>query len=132
MPELTQLVAALEKHRCINLTTYRKNSQPVVTTVWFVSIRDRLYIWTENNSGKIKRIRNNSRVELAPATHSGRILGPCFTAQARLLPPEEWGPPEAAFNRRYGSRKRFFEFIWKVKKAEPLYVEIVPIWTAAS
>jgi len=34
-----------------------------------------------NNSGKIKRMRNNSRVELAPATHSGRILGPSFTAK---------------------------------------------------
>ena len=126
MPELTQLEAALEKHRCINLTTYRKNGQAVVTTVWFVSINDRLYIWTKKNSGKIKRIRINSRVELAPATHSGRVLGPCFTAQARLLPSEEWGPPEAAFNRRYGWRKRFFEFFWNVQKAEHLYVEIQP------
>ena len=57
--------AALEKHDFLNLETFRKNGEGVRTPVWFAAdpatdIRSRgakLYIYTIENTGKVKRVR---------------------------------------------------------------------------
>jgi PPOX class probable F420-dependent enzyme len=53
----------LHKQQFINLTTYRKSGQPVVTTVWFAQVGDTLYGMSEPQAGKCKRIRNNPAQE---------------------------------------------------------------------
>ena len=77
----------------ISLTTFRKTGVPVSTPVWFGEKDDKLYVMSRNDSGKYKRIRNNSKVRIAPSTIRGRVTGPEFDAVARLFPPENW--PEA-------------------------------------
>ena len=79
----------LERHKNINLTTFRKSGDAVPTPVWFVVLEDKLYVRTEAGSGKVKRIRNNERVELAPSTVRGKIVGPTTVAEARVLGPGE-------------------------------------------
>src|SRR3954462_4152997 len=76
----------LEGYQFLNLTTFRKNGIPVVTTVWFAQANDAVYLWTAKTSGKVKRIRNNPTVQIAPSTHLGRPCGPSIEATARLLP----------------------------------------------
>ena len=61
----------LEGHKNINLTTFRKSGNEVPTPVWFVVLEGKLYVRTEASSGKVKRIRNNGRVEPAPSTVRG-------------------------------------------------------------
>ena len=74
----------------ISLITFRKNGTAVPTPVWFGEKNEKLYIVTRSDSGKSKRIRNNSQVRIAPCTLRGRITGPEFGATARVLPPEAW------------------------------------------
>lgn len=50
----------------INLTTFRRNGQAVATPVWFVALNGRLYISTNVNSGKAKRIRANGKASWHP------------------------------------------------------------------
>ena len=75
----------LEGHKNVNLTTFRKSGEPVATPVWYVVLHGKLYVRTGADSGKVKRIRNSGRVQLAPATVRGKRVGPETEAEARVL-----------------------------------------------
>jgi PPOX class probable F420-dependent enzyme len=68
----------------LSLETFRKNGSGVKTPVWFAQEDDSLYIWTVGDSGKIKRIRNNPRVNIAPCRRFGKVTGEWMTAQASV------------------------------------------------
>lgn len=93
---------SLEGNKYMSLTTFRKSGEAVSTTVWFVLYDGRLYITTDPTSGKMKRIRNDSRVLLAPSTRMGRPLGESVEGIAHPLQPGT-APEDAtrAFNNKY-------------------------------
>lgn len=94
----------LQGHQFINLTTYRKNGQPVVTTVWFAHDGDRLVGTTLQHAGKIKRLRHTPSVNVAPSTFDGKTLGEAVAGLGRLLPPEEAEAAQTALRAKYGER----------------------------
>ena len=59
----------------VSLTTFRRDGTPVATPVWASRDGDRLYVWTEAGSGKVKRLRVGGRVLLAPCDSRGRLQG---------------------------------------------------------
>jgi uncharacterized protein len=71
------------------LTTYRRDGRTVGTPVHVAVDGDRAFFRTWNTTGKLKRIRNNAQVELAPSTMSGRPIGPAVSARARVLDGQE-------------------------------------------
>jgi PPOX class probable F420-dependent enzyme len=79
----------LQNQKYISLTTFRKTGVPVRTPVWFAEQEGKLYVFTNPKSGKVKRIRNNPQVRIAPSSIRGKVTGPEFAATARVLPPEE-------------------------------------------
>jgi uncharacterized protein len=85
----------------ISLTTIRKSGVKVPTPVWFGEDGDKLYVMTRSDMGKIKRIRNNPQVEVAPCTIRGKETGTKFLAHARILEPEEHVHARATINRKY-------------------------------
>jgi PPOX class probable F420-dependent enzyme len=85
----------------ISLTTVRKNGAKIATPVWFGEDGDRLYVMTRSTMGKVKRIRNNPLVEVAPCTIRGKVTGAKFFAHARILPPDEHTHARQAINRKY-------------------------------
>ncbi len=64
----------------LNLETFKKNGTGVKTPVWFAadpsasldSNGAKLYVYTIGVSGKVKRIRNNPHVKIAPCDMRGR------------------------------------------------------------
>ena len=116
----------LQGYRFLNLTTYRKNGAAVVTTVWFAQANDNVYVWTAKNSGKVKRIRNNPTVQIAPSTHLGRPRGPAITASARILRVLEQQAAQQVMDRKYGWQKQLFALIWRLQGREQVYIEITP------
>jgi PPOX class probable F420-dependent enzyme len=108
----------IQGQKYISLATFRKTGIAVCTPVWFGESNGKLYVKTRNDSGKYKRIRNNSSVKVAPCTMSGKITGPEFAAKARILPVEQWKQASEAVNRKYWLTRLS---IWS-KKNE--YVEI--------
>jgi len=103
----------------ISLSTFRKSGVAVRTPVWFGELDDKLYVKTRSDSGKYKRIRNNSQVRIAPCTVRGKITGPEFAAAARILPPEDWPRACASIEKKYWLAG--ISFLWSKKN---VYVEI--------
>jgi PPOX class probable F420-dependent enzyme len=120
------VIAGLEGYRYLNLTTFRKNSVPVVTTVLFAVANGKIYVWTTKDSGKVKRIRNNPTVQIAPSTRLGQPLGPKAAATARILSSAEQREAQTVTDRKFGWLKRFFALIWRVQGREQVYLEIAP------
>lgn len=69
---MTDPFLALGDQRFILLSTFRKTGVAVDTTVWVVRDGDALLVTPPRDSGKLKRLRNNSRVVILPCGRMGR------------------------------------------------------------
>jgi PPOX class probable F420-dependent enzyme len=93
----------------LNIETFRKSGVSVKTPVWFVKEGDVLYVRTDAASGKVKRIRNNSQVNIAPCKMDGSLLGDWVPAQARELKDDDIGRKvDHLLDRKYGLMKKMF------------------------
>lgn len=85
-------LAAAAAARYLALTTFRRDGSAVTTPVWPVRIDGRLVVGTTTNTGKVKRLRRDDRVRLAPCSANGsRILGEWVEGRAHLVHDEELG-----------------------------------------
>ena len=64
---------ALGDERFVSLTTFRKSGEGVSTPVWIAREGDALIVTTPSKTGKVKRLRNDSRVELRPSSRMGKV-----------------------------------------------------------
>jgi hypothetical protein len=116
--------ASLPGRAFMLLTTFRKTGRPVPTTVWFAEDGGRLYVTTARTSGKVKRLRNTVRVQVAPCTPWGAARGPAVEAVARELPETEHALALAALRRKYGWQYTLFE--WLSRRGEHTFLEVSP------
>lgn len=111
---------AFEKHQYLNLETFRKNGQGVKTPVWFAQEGDALYIWTQANSGKAKRVRRKTpvSVNIAPCRGDGHLLGEWVPAHATHNDlPEAIEHVRKLMVAKYGIMFHAFALIGKLRKA---------------
>lgn len=101
------------------MATFRKNGTAVYTPVWFAQQDQKLYVMTRSDSGKFKRIRNNPHIKVAPATIRGKITGPEFAAEARILPQQDWASARNFIRSKYWLAR--VPFLWSKNNA---YLEI--------
>src|SRR5919202_6601246 len=71
--------------KAVLLTTYKRDGTGVGTPVHIAVDGDRAFIRTWDTTWKLKRIRNNPEVEVAPSTMRGEPTGPAIHARARVL-----------------------------------------------
>ena len=83
------------------LTTYKRDGTPVPTPVSIAFDGDRAFFRSYDQAWKTKRLRNNSRVEIAPATLRGKPTGPAVAARATLLTEAEAQFAARALGRRH-------------------------------
>jgi PPOX class probable F420-dependent enzyme len=101
----------------VALTTFRKDGTPVPTAVWIAGDGERLYVWTQGDSGKVKRIRNDARVTVAPSDGRGAPQGAAVEGTARVLDdPAALARVESSLRSKYGVQFRFFETAAKVAR----------------
>ncbi len=120
----------------INLVTVRKNGNEVATPVWFAQDQASgvLYVETEEDSGKVKRIRHTSRVTLAPCNFRGKIKGDVLPGNARIATsPAEIFRAKGTLHRKYGLQRQLFYAVMEVLRLlrrEPaerlIYIAIEP------
>lgn len=72
MPTETPLTD-LDAERFVSLSTFRRSGVAVPTAVWIARDGDAMVVTTGAESGKVKRVRNNPRVELTPCSRSGKV-----------------------------------------------------------
>ena len=80
MSNLDRLAA--EKY--VLLTTFRRDGRAVPTPVWVVRDGDALAVWTVRDSGKVKRIRRDGKVTVAPCDVRGRPHGEATAGHATI------------------------------------------------
>jgi uncharacterized protein len=108
-----------ENQQYLNIETFRKNGQGVKTPVWFAQEGESLYIWTQADSGKAKRVRNNSVVNVAPSRGDGAVLGEWSPASAsRDDSPEAVEKVRGFFAKKYGFAFHAFALLGKLRKAQ--------------
>ena len=120
----------LDGHAYCRLVSFRRDGTAVPTPVWFALADDHLYVKTEMPSGKVRRIRRNARVQIAPCTLRGRPLGSAVNGRGRVLATWEECAAEQTLQLRYGLVRRLFGlfvepiFRWQGKRS--VYLEVVP------
>lgn len=120
-------------HKRTLLVTFRRNGVPVATPVWAAQDGDCFYTRGGRTAGKIKRLRNDSRVLIAPCTVRGRPLGAPLEAHASMVPPEREHIAEQALVRRYGLGRALFEWAMDRMGVDMCYLEIVPgAWSSGA
>jgi hypothetical protein len=111
----------------MRLVTYRQDGTPVPTPVWFAQVEDRLYVMTQADTGKVRRIRHNAQVEVGPCTAQGELTGETEEGMARILDGESGRVARQALNRKYGLLKRIFDVMLLLRRAKIVHLEITPM-----
>ncbi|KUI04065.1 PPOX class F420-dependent oxidoreductase [Mycobacterium sp. IS-3022] len=107
--------ADVAKSEYILLTTFTKDGRPKPTAIWAASDGDGLVAITQEKSWKVKRIRNTSRVTIAPCDVRGNPKGEPVEAVATVLDKSANGATYEAIGKRYGLLGRTFNLFSKLR-----------------
>ncbi len=98
---MTDGSAPSSKSRAVALTTFKRDGTAVSTPVWFYVDGDKLYTTTHGTAAKLKRLKNNSAIELAVCSQGGKLKGPVYVGTARELSATETEAVMKRKQRRY-------------------------------
>jgi PPOX class probable F420-dependent enzyme len=99
--------------------------------VWFAAdpttdIRSKdakLYIYTVENTGKVKRVRNNPRVRVAPCNRTGKLEGEWIDASATVVEGAEAARGLKLLSQKYFLKRLFDLFaVFRSAKREVLVI----------
>jgi PPOX class probable F420-dependent enzyme len=97
------VVDEIGRSKYVSLTTYRKDGTEVATPVWHVVEGGELFVVSDADAWKVKRIRNNSNVVVTVCSFRGKIAPGAPSAQgtARLLDETGTKTSRALLARKY-------------------------------
>jgi uncharacterized protein len=113
MPNKTERPFFGQKY--ISLETFRRNGKGVRTPVWFAEAEDVLYVYSEANAGKVKRVRGNPRVRVAPCSFRGKLRGDWVDAEARVVEGADAARGHELLNRKYWPWKSIGDFFSRLR-----------------
>ena len=118
---MSDATAQFAKAKYFSLETFRKTGVGVRTPVWFAedpippSGGTTFYVYSLPDSGKVKRIRNNSKVRINPCNMRGDLRGAWVDAHARLCSGDEAEKGQTLLNDKYGLPKRIGDFFSRLR-----------------
>lgn len=100
-------LAAFDRARYMNLATFRRSGVAVRTPVWFAVDGGRIYLFSEAAAGKMKRLRNDHRVQFAACDIRGGVRGEWHDGSGRRVDDDATVERAyAALLRKYGWQMR--------------------------
>lgn len=125
---------AFRDKKYLSLETFKKSGEGVKTPLWFAAEpatdlagnEARLYIYTIGNTGKVKRIRNNHNVKIAPCTIRGEVLGEWTSAIVDILSGEDSRRAMRLLNKKYFPLKQLLGFFALFSRRERIVMAIRP------
>jgi hypothetical protein len=115
----------LQGQQYLNLETFRRSGLGMKTPVWFVQDGSTLYVRTIANSGKVKRIRNNGQVNIAPCKVDGALLGEWIPAAAREVTNADTAAKvDRLLDKKYGLLKKMFALSSAIQGRKYTIIEI--------
>jgi PPOX class probable F420-dependent enzyme len=113
------------KQKYLNLETFRRSGESMKTPVWFVQEDETMYVQTMANCGKVKRIRNNERVNIVPCKMDGTPTGVWVPATAREITEVEISKKvNHLLDKKYGLMKKMFALGSARQKRQDTILEI--------
>lgn len=94
--------------RYIRFTTFRLSGEPVSTPVWVAPFGDEVVFSTHPQAGKVKRLRNDPKVEVAECGVRGAVQegADVFAGTGRLLPDADHAAADEVLRAKYGMQWR--------------------------
>ncbi len=124
--ETSKILTQLKEGKYISIKTFRKNGEGATTPVWFVEENNKFYICTGGATFKVKRIRNNPKVQIAASDGRGNLKGKYFEGKALILTKDEVNHIYRLFRKKF-SGFRMWNFLYNLGKKEEkkhIYLEI--------
>jgi PPOX class probable F420-dependent enzyme len=121
--------ADVAKSEYILLTTFTKDGRPKPTAIWAVPAGDGLIAITQEQSWKVKRIRNTPRVTIAVCDRAGKPKGEAVEATAAVLDKSVNGATYDAIGKRYGLLGKVFNVFSKLRGGlhKNVTIELKPV-----
>ena len=117
----------LQGYKYCLLVTYKRSGEPIPTPVWFGLADGKLYVRSDANAAKVKRVRNDARSLVAPCTSRGKPVGPPAEGRARILDHQSEGDmAEAALRANYGLGRTIYERASDALGTKTVYLEVTP------
>src|SRR5579864_8302204 len=115
-------IAQFAKAKYMNLETFRKTGVGVCTPVWFAQDSGAspdagviFYVYSTPDAGKVKRIRNNRTVRVAPCDFRGHLRGAWVNGLARISEGAEAAHGQELLRRKYGLMKIIGDFFNRLR-----------------
>jgi PPOX class probable F420-dependent enzyme len=121
-------IGQFAKAKYLNLESFRKTGVGVRTPVWFAQDSGSppsadsppgtstiFYVYSTPDAGKVKRIRNNPKVRVAPCNVRGDLRGAWVDAHARICDGAEAAHGQDLLRRKYGWIKIVGDFFSRLR-----------------
>ena len=118
-------LSQLSRFRYINIETLKKNGSVVRTPIWFIIYEGIIFFRTDSKSGKVKRIRNNPHVRIAPCDIRGNIKGTWFDGNAKFADTKESSMVFSMIDKKYGFLTALIRSFNKIRGTNPIAMSIV-------
>jgi len=105
----------IKSEKYISVETFKKDGTSVKTPVWF-TIKDNLvYVVTRDQTGKVKRLKNNLNVKIATCNIKGKIKGRWNSGTVEILNKQETEEAVKRRDKKYGFFSKMARFLTKNK-----------------
>jgi uncharacterized protein len=105
--EVTQMnTGELASEEFVSITTFKRDGTPVSTPVWVAGENGNLLVISEADTWKVKRIRRDGHVRIAPCGARGAIHGDAVEAEATIE--TDTATVERLLARKYGWKYRSY------------------------
>ena len=119
----TDKLAPFRDGKYISVETFKKNGTGVKTPVWYVLHDGKFYAYTEADSWKVKRIRNNPRVRIAPCDIRGNVKGDFVEGHAEIITGDEEKMANRLLDQKY-FLKKIFNLMTKINRHRRAMIKI--------
>ena len=120
----------LKRASYLSFATFRKSGVAVETPVWFAEEDGVFYLFSADNAGKVKRLRNSPRSRIAACTVTGRVTGDWVDTEAKILTTKaDTAQALGALQRKYGWQMRMTNLLSRLsgKLDKRAYLAVTPV-----
>jgi uncharacterized protein len=116
-----------EAQKYLNIETFRRSGDGVQTPVWFVESGGALFILTRGDSGKVKRLRHNKSVKVAPCKMDGTLIGDWYPGEALFVESSEaLEEIKSLFDEKYGAISRLTNMFSRLQRKKRVFIKVIP------
>jgi PPOX class probable F420-dependent enzyme len=120
---------SLKRANYLSFATFRKTGVEVATPVWFAEEDNDFYLFSAEDAGKVKRLRNSGKSRMAACTVTGKVTGEWVDSTAVLLQDEaDTRQALGALRRKYGWQMLMTDFFSTLsgKMKRRAYIRVTP------